>query len=72
LNVGTSRVISNAESEGENLDLATSVLDDSDDENVKKLENSEFAEQNINLDVMINDVTEDFIDISENFKIFGR
>jgi hypothetical protein len=59
-------------SEGENLDLATSVLDDSDDENVKKLENSEFAEQNINLDVMINDVTEDFIDISENFKIFGR
>jgi hypothetical protein len=58
LNVGTSRVILNAESEGENLDPATSVLDDSDDKNV-------------NLDDMMNEVTEDFVDIPEIFKILG-
>jgi hypothetical protein len=44
VNVETSRVISNNESEGENLDPITSVLDDSDGEN-------------INLDDMINEVT---------------
>jgi hypothetical protein len=44
VNVETSRVISNNESEGENLDPTTSVLDDSDGEN-------------INLDDMINEVT---------------
>jgi hypothetical protein len=45
-------------SEGENLDPATSVLDDSDSENV-------------NLDEIMNEVTEDFVDILEIFKILG-
>jgi hypothetical protein len=58
LNVGTNRVISNAESEGENLDPVTSALDDSDGENV-------------NLDDMMNEVTENFVDIPEIFKILG-
>jgi hypothetical protein len=58
VNVETSRVISNAELEGENLDPATSVLDDSDDEN-------------INLDDMMNEAIKDFVDIPEIFKILG-
>jgi hypothetical protein len=58
LNVGTNRVISNAESEGKNLDPVTSALDDSDGENV-------------NLDDMMNEVTENFVDIPEIFKILG-
>jgi Transposase-associated domain len=44
LNIRTNIVISNAESDGENLDPATSVLDDTDDKNV-------------NLDDMMNEVT---------------
>jgi hypothetical protein len=44
LNIRTNTVISNAESDGENLDPATSVLDDTDDKNV-------------NLDDMMNEVT---------------
>jgi hypothetical protein len=58
VNVETSRVISNVELEGENLDPATSLLDDSDGEN-------------INLDDIMNEVTEDFVDIPEIFKILG-
>jgi hypothetical protein len=56
INVETSRIISNAESEGENLDSATIVLDDSYGEN-------------INLDDLMNEVTEYFVYIPEIFKI---
>jgi hypothetical protein len=66
-----SESVLNSKSDGENIETIDPVIDvrdDSNGENVQKLDNPECMEHNDNLDEIMNDVAVDFVDIPKIFE----